>query len=200
MPLPLLPVQILWMNLVTDGLPALALGVEQGERDVMQRKPRDPKRPIIDWPMSRQILWIGLLMALLSLGIGYAAWSGTSPAPAVPSPAHGHAAVRQATTWQTMLFSTMVFAQIFLALAMRSDRESLFRIGLFSNRSLLLAVAATTLLQFAVTYVPALQGFFSTTALGARQVLQCVGMAALLFVAVELEKLIRRKLNTVRSP
>jgi len=193
MPLPLLPVQILWMNLVTDGLPALALGVENAEKDVMKRSPRNPARPIIDMPMARQVLWIGLLMALCSLGIGYHAWHGTGTAIVrTASAVQPHGVAHAATAWQTLLFTTMVFAQLFLALAMRSTNRSLFQIGLFSNRPLILAVLATMALQLAVIYTPFLQPFFATTALTAAELGAAVAVAAILFVAVELAKFFRR--------
>jgi Ca2+-transporting ATPase len=185
LPLPLLPVQILWMNLVTDGLPALALGVEKAERDVMKRTPRRPDAPIIDWAMGAHILWVGLLMAGLSLWVGLSAWDGVGGS----TDPHGAA---EAATWQTMLFSTMVFVQLFLALAVRSTTESLFRIGIFSNRPMILALAATCVLQLGVIYLPLFQGFFHTVALTGRQLGFCAGAAALVFVAVEAEKMVGR--------
>ena len=200
MPIPLLPVQILWMNLVTDGLPALALGVERGERDVMARPPRPPQAPILGWRMALSILWVGLLMAVLSLAVGFGTWSADIAAapPAAPDAAavesgaghHGNAA---ASTWQTMLFTTMVFAQFFLALGWRSTRDSLFRIGLFSNPAMLAAVGGSILLQLGVIYVPFLQDFFRTVALSGRQLLVCATAAAGLFVAVEIHKAILRR-------
>jgi P-type Ca2+ transporter type 2C len=189
MPLPLLPVQILWMNLVTDGLPALALGVEGPEKDVMQRPPRKPDGPIVDRRMGFQILWIGALMALLSLWVGYRAWDGAPLVAATHGEGHGEA---QAYPWQTMLFTTMVFAQLFLALAVRSSRRLLWQIGLFSNRPLLLAIAVTVVLQLGVIYVPVCASFFHTVPLSATQLGTCVGVAALLGIAVEIEKLLRR--------
>lgn len=192
MPLPLLPVQILWMNLVTDGLPALALGVEKAEGDVMRRPPRDPKRPIIDRAMAIQVVVIGLLMAVVSLWVGHQAWDGV--ATAMASAGHGHGGSHDASTWQTMLFTTMVFTQLFLALAVRSDRDSIFKIGLFSNRPLVMALAATVLLQVAVIYVPVCQGFFVTTALTGRQLVVSIAAAAVVGIAVELHKLVRRRL------
>lgn len=196
MPLPLLPVQILWMNLVTDGLPALALGIEKAESNVMKRPPRDPGSPIVDRSMARQVLWIGLLMAICSLGIGYNAWHGTdleiAPAAAVVD---GHGGAHAASTWQTMLFTTMVFAQLFLSLAMRSTKNSLFKIGILSNRPLIYALLLTAILQLAVIYTPFAQPFFATTALTAAQLGVSVAAAAAIFVAVEVEKWVRRMRN-----
>jgi len=197
MPIPLLPVQILWMNLVTDGFPALALGVEPPERDVMKRSPRDPQAPIIDWKMGRQIVWIGALMALLSLGVGYAAWAHEPAAAeaAVTVEGHGGHHAVTATVWQTMLFTAMVFTQLFLSLGVRSTRDSLFRIGLFTNRPLIAALALTFGLQIAVIYLPVLQGFFRTTALTAGQFGVCIAAGAAMLAAVEISKLVGRVRN-----
>ncbi len=113
MPLPLLPLQILWINLVTDGLPGLALSVEPPEPGVMQRKPFHPKENIFGRGMGWHILWVGLLMGIVSLGMGYWAWS---------TGRHD---------WQTMIFTTLTLSQMGHALAIRSGR----RIG-FQDRSI----------------------------------------------------------------
>ncbi len=191
LPLPLFPVQILWMNLVTDGFPALALGVEGPEKDVMQRPPRDPSAPLIDWAMGRSILWVGLLIAGVSLWIGKHFYMGEAGA----ALSHGHGG-GDAAVWQTMLFTTMVLAQLFLAMAVRSSRESIFRIGMFSNRPMVAALAVTLLLHLGVIYVPAMQGFFKTAALSLPQLGLCVFCGLTVFAAVEVEKLILR----LRSP
>ncbi len=189
LPLPLFPVQILWMNLVTDGLPALALGVEDAESDVMLRPPRDPKAPIIDWKMGRSILWVGLLIAGISLVVGKHFYPGAAGESVAVS--HGHHG-GEAAVWQTMLFTAMVLAQLFLALAVRSSRESLFKIGLFSNRPMIAALIVTVILHLGVIYVPVMQSFFKTTALSLPQLAICVGAGFIVFVAVEIEKLILR--------
>ncbi len=206
MPIPLLPVQILWMNLVTDGLPALALGVEKAESDVMKRPPRNPDAPIIGWRMGRQIIWVGLLMACLSLAVGYSQWRDrdtdhgdtavAAEAGGEVAPAGHHGEHALASTWQTMLFTTMVFTQLFLALGVRSSRDSLFKIGPFSNRPLVGALALTVALQFAVIYVPILQSFFRTRPLTAPQLGVCFLMGAGMLIAVEVEKLVRRRLES----
>jgi len=172
LPIPLFPVQILWMNLVTDGLPALALGVEPGEKDVMRRPPREPARPILTWNTGAHILWVGLLMAVLAL------WAGGS--------------FSHADSWRTMLFTTLVFSQLTLALGERSRRSSLLQIGLLSNRHLLIAVVFTVCLQMAVIYLPFLQVFFSTVALSASQIGICFALSLIMLLAVETEKLIAR--------
>ncbi len=214
MPLPLLPVQILWMNLVTDGLPALALGVEPAEPGVMDRPPRNPRAPVLSRAMIVRIVWVGLLMAAVSLGLGYTEWrmeggAGEAshtidpPADAVAGAVGmegagaeagegAHAAAVEPAPWQTTLFTTMVFAQLFLAVAERSTRHSVFRVGFFRNRALLGAVAASVGLQLALIYVPFLQGFFGTVPLTPVQLLVCFVVGLSLFVAVEVAKLIHR--------
>jgi Ca2+-transporting ATPase len=174
LPIPLLPIQILWINLVTDGLPGLALSMEPEERGIMRRPPRPPKEPIFSHGLGWHMLWIGLLIGALS--IGAQAWSYHSGSP----------------HWQTMVFNVLTFAQLFHVLAIRSERESLFRIGLMSNRALLGAVVLTFVLQFLVTYLPALQAVFSTQALTLQELLLCIALAALVLPAVELEKLMIR--------
>ena len=185
LPIPLFPVQILWMNLVTDGLPALALGVEPGEKDVMSRPPRDPARPILTRGTGLHILWVGLLMAALAL------WAGGSQYGRFASPLAG-SFPGDSAAWRTMLFTTLVFSQLTLALAERSRRSSLLRIGLSSNRYMLIAAASTFCLQMAVIYLPAFRGFFSTVALSAAQAAVCFALSLVMLLAVELEKLLIR--------
>jgi Ca2+-transporting ATPase len=170
MPLPLLPLQILWVNLVTDGLPALALSAEPAERDTMRRSPHPPNEHIFARGLGRHILWVGLLMGLVVLGVGYGYWSAG------------------AAQWQTMVFLTITLAQMAHVLAIRSERDSLFRIGLWSNRPLLGAVALTFVLQLALVYVPVLQGFFTTVALSAGDLALGLAASSIVFWGVELEK------------
>jgi len=195
LPLPLLPVQILWMNLVTDGLPALALGVEPGEKNVMRRPPRSPQAPILDWTTGSHILLVGGLMALFSLLLGRAFFDGAGAAAASTALGHGHAAYGLAMPWQTMVFTVLVFSQLTLALAERSNRESFFAIGVFTNPYMVGAVALTFGLQAAVIYVPFLQKFFRTSALSFRELGICLLVGFAIFAVVELKKLITRKLG-----
>ena len=184
LPIPLFPVQILWMNLVTDGLPALALGVEPGEKDVMRRPPREPARPILTWNTGAHILWVGLLMAVLALWVGGSQY-GIFGSTLLNSFSHSD-------SWRTMLFTTLVFSQLTLALEERSRRSSLLQIGLLSNRYMLIAVIFTVCLQLAVIYLPFLQGFFSTVPLSAAQIGICFALSLIMLLAVETEKLIGR--------
>ncbi|MBI1877862.1 MAG: cation-translocating P-type ATPase, partial [Chloroflexi bacterium] len=175
MPLPLLPLQILWMNLVTDGLPALALSFEPAERNIMRRPPHLTSAGVFSQSMVRTIIGMGLVMTLVSLSLGYAYWQA------------GQA------TWQTMIFTTLVMSQVFFALAVRSERDSLFTIGLGSNRAMLGAVLSTFLLQMAVIYVPFLQAILQTTALSAWDLALSLGLSTLVFWVSEVEKLIKRQ-------
>jgi Ca2+-transporting ATPase len=170
MPLPLLPLQILWVNLVTDGLPGLALTLEPSERDTMRRPPHPPGESIFGRSMGWDVLWVGLLMGLVSLGLGYWAWSS------------GRA------TWQTMVFTTLALSQMGNALAIRSERDSLFRLGLLSNKPLLATVLLTLFLQLAVVYVPALQRILKTVALPPADLAISLIMSSVVFWGVELEK------------
>ncbi|MGD9406282.1 MAG: cation-translocating P-type ATPase [Anaerolineae bacterium] len=174
MPLPLLPLQILWINLVTDGLPGLALGVEPPEPDTMNRPPHHPQESIFGRGLGRHVIWVGLLMGLVSLGMGYWTWRA------------GWA------NWQTMIFTTLTLSQMGHALAVRS-RESLFKVGLLSNKALLGAVLLTFVLQMAVVYVPFLQDLFKTSALTLGELLLSLVLSTVVFWGVEVEKWLARR-------
>ncbi len=176
MPLPLLPLQILWVNLVTDGLPGLALTLEQAEKNVMRRKPYPPNENIFGRGMARDILWIGLLMGLVSLGMGLWAYN------------------RQMPAWQTMVFTTLTLAQMGNALATRSEDDTLVEIGLFSNPAMLGSVLLTLLLQLAVIYVPFLQNIFETVALSPTELAISLLFSLVVILAVESVKWLRKRL------
>ncbi len=175
MPLALLPLQILWINLLTDGLPTLALGVEPAESDVMQQPPRSPNESILGRGMGWQILIGGIWLAILSTGVGYWAFNNNNP------------------DWQTMIFTTLTFGQMAAVLTLRSDDESFFRFGIRKNPALIWAVLLTLVLQLAVTYVPFLQELFETTALTATDLLICVGAGLLMLFGIEIEKALFRR-------
>jgi len=170
MPLPLLPLQILWVNLVTDGLPGLALTVEPADRENMKRPPYKTSENIFGRGLGRDVLWVGLLMGIVSLSLGYWEWSVGLE------------------YWQTMVFTTLTLAQMGNVLATRSERDSLFQIGLLSNKPLLGAVALTFLLQMAVVYVPFLQGIFKTVALPIEALIESLILSSIVFWAIELVK------------
>ncbi|HEX2990203.1 MAG TPA: cation-translocating P-type ATPase [Anaerolineales bacterium] len=178
MPLPLTSLQILWVNLVTDGLPGLALAIEPAERKVMQRPPYPPKENIFGRGMARDILWIGLLMGLVSLGVGYIYYR-IDPA--------------ESAVWRTMIFTTLTLAQMGNALATRSDRDTLWQIGLLSNKAMLGSVLLTLALQMAVIYVPLLNRVFSTTPLSLQELLVSLAFGSVVFIAVEFFKWMRQR-------
>jgi Ca2+-transporting ATPase len=180
MPLPLLPLQILWVNLVTDGLPGLALATEQKEPGTMKRSPFHPQESIFSRGLGSQILWIGSLMGLLSLAVGYGAFQIDPDGP-----------------WQTMVFTTLVLSQMGNALAIRSNRESVFTVGLFSNRMMVFAILITFALQLALIYIPFLQNIFKTEPLSAQNLAICLAASAVVFVIIEVTKWISRRREKV---
>ena len=182
MPLPLLPLQILWMNLVTDGLPALALGVEPPESDTMRRPPHRPDENIFSRGLGRHVIWVGLLIGSLSLGPAYWYWRAGDP------------------NWQTLLFTTVTLSQMAHVMAIRSERQSLFQIGLLSNKPLAGAVGLTIVLQLALIYVPVLQSFFKTNALPLPDLALTIALSSVVFAAVEIEKWIVRRQPEMRRP
>lgn len=182
MPLPLLPIQILWINLLSDGLPALALSVEPADPDLMQQQPHSPHESIFVRGMGRDIVWIGFLVGVVSLAAGYWYWRVDSP------------------PWQTMLFTTLTFSETLIALAIRSERQSLLQIGLFSNLYLLGAIVLTLVLQLSVIYVPGLQGLFQTTSLSLSQLGISFGLSAIVCLIMELQKWALRVFTQSKFP
>jgi len=168
---PLLPLQLLWLNVLTDGLLGLGLGVEQAERGVMKRAPYSPHAPVLSRRMLAHITWVGLLIAALALGVGYF-----------------YDIVLNVAPWQTMIFTTLAFAQIFQAFAVRSTDTSAFRLNPLSNRLLVVTATIVLLSQLAVVYLPFLQSFFNTTPLLWNDLLVCLGLGSVVLVAMELEK------------
>ena len=175
LPVPLLPMHILWVNLVTDGLPGLALAAERAERNIMQRPPRSPQESIFAHGLWQHVLWVGVLIGALC--IGTQAW----------------AVAQGLEHWRSMVFTVLTLSQMAHVLAIRSERESLFTLGLFSNRPLLLAVLLTFGLQLALLYVPALQAIFHTAPLSLAELTACILLSAIVLVAVEVEKLLVRR-------
>jgi Ca2+-transporting ATPase len=174
LPLLLLPIQILWINLVTDGLPGLALTSERAERDVMDRAPRPPRETIFARGLWQHTVWVGALMGGLTLAT--ASWFLH----------HGSDA------WQTMAFTLLTFAQMGHVLAIRSEHTSLAALGVFSNRPLVGAVALTVALQLLIIYVAPLQRVFGTTSLSIGEFATVVVLSAVIPFAVEIEKSITR--------
>lgn len=179
-PNPLLPIHILWINLVTDGLPALALASERAEKDLMKQPPRPPKQSLFANGVGYHIIWVGMLMAAVTLFTQY--W-----------------AIKQGWHWQTMVFSVLAFSQLGHVLAVRSDRSFLFQQGFLSNKPLLLAVGFTFFLQLGVIYLPFMNPIFRTEPLDLEELLFSGGMALVVFHAVEVEKWIRSRFFPVKK-
>ncbi|MFH0727215.1 MAG: cation-translocating P-type ATPase [Pseudomonadota bacterium] len=177
LPIPLLPIHILWINLVTDGLPALALSMEPEEPKIMKQPPRHPKESVFSGGLGYHAVWVGLLMAGVVLSLQ--AWAIKT------GDAH----------WQTMVFATLCLLQLGHVLAIRSEKESIFVQGILTNKPLLLSVAATFLLQFATIYIPFLNPVFKTVPLTVTEIAIVLILSTVVFIAVEIEKLIKRKMN-----
>jgi Ca2+-transporting ATPase len=233
MGLPLTTLQILWMNLITDGIPALALGVEGSERAVMQRKPYAPNESLFGRGLGRHIVIVGLLMGLSGLGLGVWAFNNYNLegaqlmnitveqfVAAENSQVHITEADKVATeaaaigitseqlvqihngvdtanyhvnTWNTMVFMFLTLAQMGHALGLRSHRESFFTINPFSNRLLVGAVVVTVALQLVAVYTPFFNQIFNTAPLSIEQLMLCVALSSIVFIGVEVEKLLIRR-------
>jgi len=180
----LVPLQLLWLNLLTDGLLGLGLGVEPADKSIMQFPPRRKDAPFFSRDILRYILFVGLVVGVIALGLGYAYYD-----PQVPDE----------RTWQTMIFTSIAFMQIGQALASRSNVLSFFQLGFFSNPTLVVMAVVTFVLQLIALYVPFLEDFFQITPLSAVQLLICIGMGVLVFVLVEFQKLLARNRQPVAA-
>lgn len=162
MPLPLVPIQILWMNLVTDGLPAMALGVDPVEKDIMYRRPRNPQESVFSHGLGWKIMGSGTVFALgtlLAFAIGLM--------------------LGQVDLARTMAFNTLVFFQLFFVFSCRSEYHSIVEVGLFGNPHLVLAVIISATLQLAVNYISFLQPIFHTVPLELKHWLIVLSIAIL---------------------
>ncbi len=175
LPIPLLPVHILWVNLVTDGLPALALAAEPAEKDIMKQPPRQPGESIFAHGLGIHILWVGIFIGLLTIATQWIAIESGD------------------THWQTIVFTVLCFSQLWHVMAIRSEKRSLFKLGFMSNRPLLWAVLGTVLLQLAVIYVPYLNTFFHTQPLTIGELAIAIGVSSIVFIVVEVEKAVKRQ-------
>ena len=171
----LLPLQLLWLNLLTDGLLGLGMGFEPTARDVMRRPPISPKAGIFSDGLGRHVAWVGALIGLLALGVGYLYWE------------------QELSQWQMMIFNTLAFAQVGQALASRSNREPLWRVGFFSNRPLLILLAIVVVAQVVVLLLPALENFFYTEPLRTLDWVISIGLGVLVYMALEAEKLMLQR-------
>jgi Ca2+-transporting ATPase len=173
LPIPLLPIHILWINLVTDGLPALALASEKAEPNIMEKPPRPGNQSLFADGVGIHIIWVGILMAAVTLGVqAWAIYTGKD-------------------NWQTMVFTVLAFSQLGHVLGIKSDVISLYRQGLFSNKQLISAIGITIGLQMAIIYIPYLNDVFKTQPLSWEDLGICLALSLVVFHAVELEKWIK---------
>ncbi len=181
---PLIPLQILWMNLVTDGLPALALAVEPPEPDVMRRPPSNPRENIFARGLGWYMVRVGIVFAILTIILMQWAYTHTQSGAGNPN--------LDPQRWKTMVFTTLCLAQMGHALAVRSDTRLTIEMNPFSNPYVIGAVTLTTILQMLLIYVEPLRNFFGTHLLDPIELAICFGFSALMFVWIELEKLFIR--------
>ena len=178
LPMPLLPIHILWMNLVTDGLPGITLAAEPAEPDSMERPPRAPQESLLAGGLWQHALRVGLLTAALALG--------TQTLTIRDGESH----------WQTMTFTVLTLSQLAHLIAIRSERISIFTLGVRGNPALFFAVVAAIGLHMATLYVPAMTRIFHTVPLSWRELAVCVAVSSVVLFAVEGEKwLLRRRLH-----
>jgi Ca2+-transporting ATPase len=181
LPIPLLPIHILWINLVTDGLPGLALAGEIAEKDIMKRPPRKSDESLFADGIGNHIVWVGILMAGVTLGVQ--AWAIKT------GDAH----------WQTMVFTVLSLIQLGHVMAIKSERELLFKQGLFSNMPLLGSVLLAFVLQLGVIYLPFANKIFKTQPLTLNELLICIVASAVVFHAVELEKMVKQRILKTKN-
>ena len=181
---PLTPLQILWMNLVTDGVPALALAVEPGSPLIMQRAPKDTQESIFARGLGSYMVRLGIILAVVAIAIMVWAYGYT--------PEHTQGGTLDPNRWKTIVFTTLCLAQMGHALAVRSLNRLTIEMDAFSNPFLLISVLVTTLLQLLLVYVEPLRAFFGTHFLPFNELMICFGCSALIFIWIELEKVVIR--------
>jgi len=162
--------QLLWLNLLTDGLLGLGMGVEDPEADSMKRASYSPKESVFSSGARTRTIWVGILIGALAIGLG--SWYFFTNRPA----------------WQTMIFTSLAFMQVFHALASRSNKDSLFKMGLLSNPLLAGMAALVIALQLIVLYIPLLGKFFEVIPLSGLDLSIAAGAGVIVFVVMELHK------------
>ncbi len=180
---PLSPLQILWMNLVTDGLPALALAVEPGRAIVMQQSPKDPQESIFARGLGSYMIRIGIVLAVITIAMMSWAYGYTEQV---------QGGLLERDRWKTMVFTTLCLAQMGHALAIRSNTRLTIELNPFSNPYILASVILTTVLQLMLIYIEPLRNFFSAHYLAPVELGVCFGVSAIMFVWIEAEKLFFR--------
>jgi Ca2+-transporting ATPase len=178
LPMPLIPIQILWINLVSDGLPALALTAEPAEKNLMKRPPRNPKEGVFSGNLGKKILMLGGFLAIIIVASQYVLIS------------------KEVKNWQTIIFTTLCFGQLWNVMGIRSETESLFKIGIFTNKYLLGAVILTIILQLAIIHIPFLSNIFHISPLSIKELLFTFTISSLGFWLLEALKLIKKLRKT----
>ena len=179
---PLTPLQILWMNLVTDGFPALALAMEPPEPNMMDRPPHDPKESIFARGLGFYMVRVGIVFASVAIALMRWAYGYT----------HDEGGAGGPERWKTMVFTMRCLSQMGHAISVRSPRLLAVEMSQWTNPYVLLAVVTTSVLQLLLMYVPALRSFFGTQYIAPVELAVCVGFSLLLFVWLEMEKLFLR--------
>lgn len=175
LPIPLLPIHILWVNLVTDGMPGIALAMEPADKGIMKRKPRSPKENIFADGLGLHILWVGFLTGVVCLSAQYfAVYLGLEH-------------------WQSVVFTILCFSQLGHALAIRSEFNSAFSSGFFANPMMWFSILTTVVLQMAILYLPLFNRLFHTQPLTLKELGLSLAISSIVFFAVETEKWIKRK-------
>jgi Ca2+-transporting ATPase len=174
LPIPLLPIHILWINLVTDGLPGLALAIEPAELGIMRKPPRNPKENIFAKGLGFHILWVGFFLAVTTLSTQYVAIYFNIP------------------HWQTIVFTVLCWSQLVHVFAIRSESVSFFNRGIATNKSLFIAVSFTFLLHLMIIYLPLFNELFKTQPLSTNELLVCLGLSSIVFALVEIVKWINQ--------
>lgn len=174
----LLPLQLLWLNLLTDGLLGLGLGMEPAEKNTMTQPPRSPKARILSGAVNSYIAQVGILIGIIALGIGYIYHDPDDLAD---------------KTWQTMIFTSIAFMQVGQALASRSAHPSLFSLGFRTNPLMLWMVVVTIGLQLAAIYLPFLEDFFQVNPLSLVELIVCIICGIIVFTTIKLRNMLAAK-------
>ena len=184
MPVPFQPIMLLWLNLVTDGAPALALGMEKGEPDIMSKPPRPTKEPVINKKMSIGLIVVPIIDTIAILSVF---WIALNRYP-------GHLEIAQ-----TMAFITLCLSELLRAYTARSENHSIFRIGIFSNKYMQWAVFSSIILVLVTIYVPFFRGFFGTAPLGLNDWITMLPFMLMAPIAAEITKLFTRRMGEKKN-
>jgi len=184
--MPLVPIQLLWLNLVTDALPALALGMEPVEKDIMKQKPRDSNASIFSRSFTREMIFYGVLVGVITL-VAYFIGEYVLGDPELAD-----------DTACTMAFATLVLCELTRGFACRSEDKSIFAIGVFTNKTMNIAFCAGLAMQLSVLLIPGLQSIFHVVPLNTSSWLVVIGLSFMPLIVSEIAKLIRTTIAAVR--